>query len=264
MKDWVDGLNKHHPHTADHGRKTNIHAAFHIYDFLLLFGPIISWWCFPFERLIGILQRINTNDQIGGELEATITQSFIRGANLRRWLNRPDCPEVIKEFKRLFDKAYTPRWTLNKESAPLAVDGERAHFTYRGVNFSRASTHLGNSLILYYPSPKADPVAGSIQKIVTRGDDTVFLVRRQAPLPPDSFDPFLRYPHFPAKSYSSQMEDTLDTIPPSAIFSHCARFEYSNNRSVILNLSRVSAAEFVRTDRLTVPPELGKTIWAQQ
>jgi hypothetical protein len=35
------------------------------------------------------------------------------------------------------------------------------------------------------------------------------------------------------------MEDTFDTISPSAVLSHCARFDYSNNRSVILNLSRV-------------------------
>jgi hypothetical protein len=83
IKEWVDGINKHHPHTTDHARRTNIHAAFHIYDFLLLFGPIISWWCFPFERLIGVLQKITTNDQIGGELEATITTSFTRSANLR-------------------------------------------------------------------------------------------------------------------------------------------------------------------------------------
>ncbi|KAE9382827.1 hypothetical protein BT96DRAFT_845020 [Gymnopus androsaceus JB14] len=40
----------------------------HIYDFLLLFGPVISWWCFPFERLIGALQKINTNDFVGGKI----------------------------------------------------------------------------------------------------------------------------------------------------------------------------------------------------
>ncbi|KAJ7783918.1 hypothetical protein DFH07DRAFT_727790 [Mycena maculata] len=205
---------------------TNIHAAFHIYDFLLLFGPIISWWCFPFERLIGVLQRIKTSDQIGGELELTITNSFMRGANLWRWLNRPDCPDVIKEFKHLFDLAYTPRRDLHEESAPLTVDGKWAHYTFRGVNYSRASTHFGNSLILYSPSPEDDPTAGSIQKIVTDSKGTVFLVQRQAPLPTGSFDPFLRYPHFPAKLYSSQMEDTMDTIPPDVVLSHCAQFEY--------------------------------------
>lgn len=41
------------------------HLAFHIYDFLKLFGPVHSWWCFPFERLIGLLQRIPTNHHFG-------------------------------------------------------------------------------------------------------------------------------------------------------------------------------------------------------
>lgn len=102
-----------------------------------------------------------------------------------------------------------------------------------------ASTDLGNSLILYYPSLEADPIAGSIEKIVTQGDVTEFTIRHQALLPTGSFDPFLRYAYFPAKSYASQMEDTIDMISPSSVVSHCARLEYSNNRSVILNLSRV-------------------------
>ncbi|KAF9042674.1 hypothetical protein BDP27DRAFT_1244376 [Rhodocollybia butyracea] len=46
--------------------RPNIHAIGHIYDFLLLFGPVLSWWCFPFERLIRVVQKINTNSHIGG------------------------------------------------------------------------------------------------------------------------------------------------------------------------------------------------------
>lgn len=41
------------------------HMAFHIYDFLELFGPVHSWWSFPFERLIGQLQRVPTNHKFG-------------------------------------------------------------------------------------------------------------------------------------------------------------------------------------------------------
>jgi nitrate reductase gamma subunit len=67
MKEWVDGLHTLHPHTVKHQRP-NIHASFHLHDFLLLFGPVKSWWAFPFERLIGTLQKVNTNDMIGGAL----------------------------------------------------------------------------------------------------------------------------------------------------------------------------------------------------
>jgi nitrate reductase gamma subunit len=59
---WVQGLKRHYPHIDD---RTNNHMAFHIYDFLLLFGPVHSWWCFPFERLIGKLQRLPTNHKYG-------------------------------------------------------------------------------------------------------------------------------------------------------------------------------------------------------
>ncbi|KIO14998.1 hypothetical protein M404DRAFT_94511, partial [Pisolithus tinctorius Marx 270] len=43
----------------------NHHAAFHIYDYLILFGPIHSWWTFPFKCLISVLQRLPTNHKSG-------------------------------------------------------------------------------------------------------------------------------------------------------------------------------------------------------
>lgn len=67
IKEWVDGLFSLYPHTKAQRKRPNVHAAFHIFDFLILFGPVISWWCFPFERLIGTLQKINTDNLIGGE-----------------------------------------------------------------------------------------------------------------------------------------------------------------------------------------------------
>jgi len=36
----------------------NHHLALHIAEFLLLFGPVHSWWAFPFKCLIGNLQRM--------------------------------------------------------------------------------------------------------------------------------------------------------------------------------------------------------------
>lgn len=62
---YVANLTKIHPTFA---LRPNHHAAFHIYDYLLLFGPAHSWWCFPFERLIGILQRLPVNHKSGESL----------------------------------------------------------------------------------------------------------------------------------------------------------------------------------------------------
>ncbi|KAF9066186.1 hypothetical protein BDP27DRAFT_1150464, partial [Rhodocollybia butyracea] len=55
--EWVRGLSTFFPLACEGKIKPNIHTAGHIYDFLLLFGPVMSWWCFPFERLIGALQK---------------------------------------------------------------------------------------------------------------------------------------------------------------------------------------------------------------
>ena len=68
MKTWISGLHETHPHTKMHHPRPNIHASMHISDFIILFGPVMSWWCFPFERLVGVLQKIKTNDMVGGEL----------------------------------------------------------------------------------------------------------------------------------------------------------------------------------------------------
>lgn len=43
----------------------NLHACFHIYDFLRDFGPCRVAHCLPFERLIGKLQAQNTNHKTG-------------------------------------------------------------------------------------------------------------------------------------------------------------------------------------------------------
>lgn len=60
--EWINGIGRLYPH-VDH--RTNNHMAVHIYDFLILFGPVRSWWTFPFERLIGQLQRLHHNHKSG-------------------------------------------------------------------------------------------------------------------------------------------------------------------------------------------------------
>lgn len=43
----------------------NHHSALFIGEMLLRFGPVHGWWCFPFERVIGLLQQVNTNSKMG-------------------------------------------------------------------------------------------------------------------------------------------------------------------------------------------------------
>jgi hypothetical protein len=64
---YIRDLKTVHP---DCSPRPNHHMAQHIYDFLILFGPVRSWWCFPFERLIGIIQRLPTNHKFGGSFQS--------------------------------------------------------------------------------------------------------------------------------------------------------------------------------------------------
>lgn len=43
----------------------NQHMALHLAEYLRFYGPVHSWWTFPFERLIGMLQHIPNNFQDG-------------------------------------------------------------------------------------------------------------------------------------------------------------------------------------------------------
>ena len=49
----------------DHQLVPNHHLSLHLHECLLLFGPVHSWWAFPFERYNGLLQHLNTNSKTG-------------------------------------------------------------------------------------------------------------------------------------------------------------------------------------------------------
>lgn len=72
MLAWLSQLKTVHPN-PDVTHKSNGHMAVHISDFLRLFGPVRSWWCFPFERLIGQMQRFNHNHKFGKQIHECLT-----------------------------------------------------------------------------------------------------------------------------------------------------------------------------------------------
>ncbi|KAJ3850935.1 hypothetical protein EV368DRAFT_44220 [Lentinula lateritia] len=98
------------------------HLAFHIYDFMDGFSTVRNWWGFPFERLIGKVQRMPTNHKIG-QLEYTLLKVFYKGALFRRWLMRPDCPNILKLCKYLLDKAYGYNTVESDEDDSDVLDG---------------------------------------------------------------------------------------------------------------------------------------------
>ena len=130
ITNYVGNLKSVYPLSSLH---PNHHAAFHIYDYLILFGPVQSWWMFPFKRLIGALQRLPSNHKPGecvfrlhgnqswwfliGELENAIFHSYVKGAKLHAWISRPDCLTAIHECKVLLNRAYQSQDASEKTNA---------------------------------------------------------------------------------------------------------------------------------------------------
>ncbi|KAJ3015741.1 hypothetical protein NUW54_g964 [Trametes sanguinea] len=87
----------------------NHHLSLHLLDCLLLFGPTLAWWAFPFEHYNGLLQRYNKNYKTA-DMPKMFMHYFYIGAklrwmiatNLKTWLN---CPEM-QDMQRAFHAAF--------------------------------------------------------------------------------------------------------------------------------------------------------------
>ncbi|KAF8576401.1 hypothetical protein K439DRAFT_1622880 [Ramaria rubella] len=198
-----------------------------------LFGLVQSWWCFPFECLIGMLQWLPHNHKFG-QFEPMMLQSFIRGGNLCCWLGSPDCPSAIKECKLLFDKVYRKQDDDSPDNQPLTgasqILPDNLRLLMKQHKGALASTHLGKSLILFY-------AAGCVQYIVLLEGQITFVVHHHNPAVSGIVDPFAPYPHFLAKLYSSQLVEHLEIVQVQWVLGHFAQWSISSENVVILNLT---------------------------
>ncbi|KAF8801723.1 hypothetical protein BYT27DRAFT_7261832 [Phlegmacium glaucopus] len=80
----------------------------HLAEYLRFYGPVHSWWTFPFECLIGMLQHIPNNFQ-DGQLEETISTTFTKSANLRALMLKEGCLPAIKNCSGHFSKFVDPQ-----------------------------------------------------------------------------------------------------------------------------------------------------------
>ncbi|KAF8187438.1 hypothetical protein BJ912DRAFT_926685 [Pholiota molesta] len=218
---------------------------------------IISWLS-KLREIHPTARNSSTNDNTSqGQLESTMLLSFLRGVKLRHWLSRPDCPPALKKCKVVFDNAFGKRETVDAmshnpdsyQSVPqdlAACISEakvrlRARYTHNDTIYTRSSTHVGNSLILFYPNGNRSKklVPGCIKYIIDEDQRKLFAVNCQVPAPPGTVDPFRFYSHFPAVIYSTDLSPDLELISPEWVGTHYARWCMDDNRAVVLNLSRV-------------------------
>ncbi|KAL1711484.1 hypothetical protein EV715DRAFT_215257, partial [Schizophyllum commune] len=119
LRSHILGLRAHFPGFMFPG----YHMAFHITDFMALLGPARNWWCFPFERLAGRLQRIPKSHK-EGESEHTMLHSFLKGSIFRQWLLLPTSPPILKYCRSLLDKAHRYLVPESSEKADDASDDD--------------------------------------------------------------------------------------------------------------------------------------------
>lgn len=191
--------------------------------------------------------------------------SFLRAAKLRRWLNRPDCPEALRQVKHFFDKAYgscnfnstpesdgttkhhtptsKPSPSIPADLLPLLPQDDLCRLTlvarckHEGRTLARSSTHIGNSLILYHTQEQLSAAEyGSIKYIGQVGQRFVLAVRRH--LPTSRSDPFKHYPDFPATTRSAQL-GPLELIDQASVICHFVRWKMPTGDVVVLPLYKV-------------------------
>lgn len=117
----------------------------------------------------------------------------------------------------------------------------QARVHYDGVTYSRATTHLGNSLIRFRPEDSFAVVPACIKYIYHEEGTIILAVQRQLPLADNSQDPFRWYPLYPAKLYSSRVAEELERVELENVMGHYARWEMEPGIAVVLALDRVSA-----------------------
>ncbi len=196
--------------------------------------------------------------------------AYLRAASIRHWVSRPDCPPAMKVATDLFKQAYGIHSDLNSEEIideevdddllatpttqipeelrkALGNQGKgiqlRARHHYQGVIYTRSETHIGNSLVEYYPDGcrTSNPIPGSIQYIFAdvKHSSVSFAIRHQRSRLSSFQDPFKPYPYIPAKIYRTELEPELGIINPEWVYSHYARFEWKDDHCVVMSLNQI-------------------------
>jgi hypothetical protein len=181
-------------------------------------------------------------------------QSFIRSSRLRAWLAKPDCPPAIRECQRLFNRLFSSHLDdLPVEDAHFPeVHGMHGmhktsrRFKYDGVNYATSSTHIGNSLILFYPNGdrSQSPVPASITNIFITEEMVTFVVFRHLQASSGTVDPFHFFPDLSIALYSSRLSNTPENVNVEWVLGHFARFAVSAENVAVVSLSRVKHSSF--------------------
>ncbi|KAI0370386.1 hypothetical protein BV20DRAFT_1035887 [Pilatotrama ljubarskyi] len=77
----------------------NHHLAMHYPIIFKLFGPVYAWWLYAHERFNGIQEKVRTNGKAAGEMELTLTRSWVAKQRLYELLS--SLPESATDRERM-------------------------------------------------------------------------------------------------------------------------------------------------------------------
>ena len=123
----------------------------------------------------------------------------------------------------------------------LALSSESWKSTPRWL-YSHSSTHLDNSLILYWAGRDVSQQhsTGSIKYIYHNGSSIVLAVQRWMAVTSGTVDSFGSYSDYHARLYSMRLSKDLEEVQLLWVIGHYARWNMSDNISVVVTLLRVS------------------------
>ena len=102
------------------------HMSMHLPHFFSLFGPAWTLWTYPFEQLIGQIQRLLSNHKLGklsqiislciiwsiihwlGQMESTLLTSLLKASKIKQWMADPSNPALVQQIKSLDNNIYSP------------------------------------------------------------------------------------------------------------------------------------------------------------
>ncbi|PPQ74877.1 hypothetical protein CVT26_011473 [Gymnopilus dilepis] len=275
MLDYLNGIQRLFP---GYRLKPNHHMAIHIHRYLLLFGPVHSWWALPFERLVGSLQRVPNSGKVG-EMEETMARAFTRMSNLQTLLSKTGCPEVVQNSRPMFEALFYPQ--LRDRAAVLPDMGpdmgasdlkgaDRAlppdlrvaflraniqvpsrcqlpsHVRFNGLIFTTSNKHPCNSCVMIQESGSAAIVPAQIVYVVRLhsgfNQAVTYLGVRRHRAACITRDPYLCFPALMAQIMDACL-DELEIIYLQQVVCHfaCLPVKFEGQELIVaMSLSRVS------------------------
>ncbi|KAI0351504.1 hypothetical protein OH77DRAFT_1410980 [Trametes cingulata] len=136
----------------NHELVPNHHLSLHLKFCLELFGPVHAWWSFPFERFIGLLQRLNMNHK-SSQMPGTFMKYFYIGSNVRWLMADTEWPEdeVYKQMVQRYNEAFR----------------DSAKGTRRG-DFDLFQEHHANGSVAYDPHKESALPRGVYDALLAR------------------------------------------------------------------------------------------------